>query len=109
MSRVDLRIRSLVVHGGGSFAGEAFGAALGREIEARLGPAAGRGDLSARFTAEARRLGSTGRNATSRRPLRGHGRRARGQEARSTRSAAIMTQTVSRPLEKFRMPRTPGS
>ena len=54
MSRVDLRIRSLVVHGGGSFAGEAFGAALGREIEARLGPAAGRGDLSARFTAEAR-------------------------------------------------------
>ena len=54
MSRIDIHIRSLVVHGARSFAGDAFGTALSGEIEHRIGAASRTSDLAGRFRAEAR-------------------------------------------------------
>ncbi len=53
MSRIDIRIRSLVVHGARSFAGDAFSAALRGEIEQRIGPASRESDLAGRFRTDA--------------------------------------------------------
>ncbi len=58
MSRVEVRIRSLVVHGVRFFAADTFSAALRGELEQRIG-AVGRGsDL-------ARRLGSASRGSVA--------------------------------------------
>lgn len=66
MSRVDIRIRSLVVHGTRSFAADAFSTALRGEIEQRIGAASRAGDLAGRFRTDAR-AGSAGPNEA---PLR---------------------------------------
>jgi len=62
MSRIDIRIRSLVVHGTCSFATDAFGAALRDQIEQRIGAASRARDVAARFRPDAR-AGSAVRNA----------------------------------------------
>ena len=69
MSRIDIRIRSLVVHGARSFAPDVFSAALRGAIEQRIG-AAGRGsDLAGRFGSDSR-AGSAASNEAPRRDNR---------------------------------------
>jgi hypothetical protein len=53
MSRIDIRIRSLVVHGTRPFADDAFSAALRDQIEQRIRAAGRAGDLAGRFRTDA--------------------------------------------------------
>jgi hypothetical protein len=54
MSRIEIRIRLLVVHGARSFDGDAFSAALRSEIANHIGPAPGAADVAGRFGAQDR-------------------------------------------------------
>ncbi len=54
MSRIDIRIRSLVVHGARSFAADVFGTALRDAIEQRIGAGSWGSDLAGRFRTDAR-------------------------------------------------------
>lgn len=54
MSRIEIRIRSLVVHGARSFDGDAFSAALRGEIANHIGAAPSATDVAGRFSAQAR-------------------------------------------------------
>ena len=53
MSRIEIRIRSLVVHGARSFDGDAFSAALRGEIANHIGAAPTDADVSGRFGPQA--------------------------------------------------------
>jgi hypothetical protein len=63
MTRIEVRIRSLVVHGAHAFAGDAFSAALSAEIERRIGTGAG-ADVAKRFTGQAGSRSGTAAPAT---------------------------------------------
>lgn len=54
MSRIEVRIRSLVVHGAPSFAADAFSTALRSEIEQRIGVVGRGSDLASRFGSASR-------------------------------------------------------
>lgn len=66
MTRIEIRIRSLTVHGNGRFAGEAFSAALGAEIQRRIGAGAGTAQIIDRF----RGGGAAARSAPTAAPSR---------------------------------------